>query len=80
MQAVDLGAVAVLSQEPIVQEDDSPAEGPIVLVPDLQQAASQLAIAFYDNPSSKMNVIGVTGDLPPTASPDCQSKFLLTIS
>lgn len=58
---MDNGAAAILSIEDLRQDDNEPAEVPICVVPNLEEAASKLAVAFHDYPSSQMTVVGVTG-------------------
>ena len=41
---------------------------PVVLMPDVPDALSRLAVAFYNAPSEKMTVVGVVGAPPHTAS------------
>ena len=56
-QAIGNGAVAILSN------GRSPKTGgiPILQVQDPRMAMSHISAQFYGNPSSKMNIIGVTG-------------------
>lgn len=58
-QALRQGAAAVMSSEPF--EADEEVQVPVLLVPDCLQAQQHLGAAFYDRPSLKMNVVGVTG-------------------
>ncbi|UOQ85486.1 UDP-N-acetylmuramoyl-L-alanyl-D-glutamate--2,6-diaminopimelate ligase [Gracilibacillus salinarum] len=45
----------------IVAERQLNVSVPVVIVPDTSRALAQLANAFYQHPSKRMNVIGVTG-------------------
>ena len=55
-EAIKAGALAVVVER--VPEDTSL---PFVLVSDTAKAAAQIANAFYQNPSGKLQVVGVTG-------------------
>ncbi|KAK9805281.1 hypothetical protein WJX72_010844 [[Myrmecia] bisecta] len=57
-EAVDAGAVAVIAEKPL---EDLDSAAPVVNVGDSREALHRLAVAFYDNPSRKMTVVGVTG-------------------
>ena len=54
-QAVANGAVAIIA------EKDVDADVPIIKVRSTMRAMAILANAFYDNPTSKMQMIGITG-------------------
>lgn len=56
-EAINKGAVALVVQRPI----DVPDHVPQIKVPDTRKALAQLAAGFYDHPSRKFNLIGVTG-------------------
>ena len=57
-QAVDLGAVAVVHSEPI----NNPIEGiEYVLVDDVMTELHRSSNVFFDNPSSKLKIHGITG-------------------
>jgi UDP-N-acetylmuramoyl-L-alanyl-D-glutamate--2,6-diaminopimelate ligase len=58
-QAINLGAVALLVEE--AQFLTPPPGVTVVHVPDTRAALSQLAAAFYGEPSHALDVIGVTG-------------------
>ena len=58
-EALQRGASAVIAGDVFEAEED--LEVPVVLLPDCLDAQQRLAIAFYDNPSTKMTVVGVTG-------------------
>ena len=51
---------------------------PVVLMPDVPDALSRLAVAFYNAPYEKMTVIGVVGALPHTASREGGVRILLS--
>ncbi|MGO4887878.1 UDP-N-acetylmuramoyl-L-alanyl-D-glutamate--2,6-diaminopimelate ligase [Anaerobacillus sp. MEB173] len=54
-QAVDAGAVAILAAKEVN------ATVPVIVVKDTVRAMAILANRFYDNPTKKMTLIGVTG-------------------
>ncbi|HEY5427344.1 MAG TPA: Mur ligase domain-containing protein, partial [Candidatus Tumulicola sp.] len=54
-QAIANGAVAVVVETP------APQSVTVVAVPDSRRALSQLAAAFYDDPSRALDVVGITG-------------------
>ena len=58
-EALQRGAAALIASEAFEAEED--LEVPVMLLPDCLDAQQRLAIAFYDNPSTKMTVVGVTG-------------------
>ncbi|KTR61553.1 UDP-N-acetylmuramyl peptide synthase [Exiguobacterium indicum] len=55
-QAIKNGAVAILAERSF---PDCPV--PVITVPDTKRLAGQVANRFYDQPSQKMRVYGVTG-------------------
>ena len=55
-EAVANGAVAILAEEPI-----DGVEVPVVLLQDTKHAAGKVADLFYDHPSHKLKVYGITG-------------------
>ena len=57
-QAVENGAVAVLIQE---EQEHYDPNITYIYVPDTGKAASIIVDAFYQSPTSKLNLIGVTG-------------------
>lgn len=56
-QALDRGAVAALTEEPVVD----PRLRCDVVVPDSRAALAQVAAAFYGEPSRRLGLVGVTG-------------------
>lgn len=54
-QAIENGAVAIIA------EKDMAASVPVIVVPDTTRAMAMLAVTFYDDPTSKLPLIGVTG-------------------
>lgn len=54
-EAVDNGATAIIASEPIT------VSVPVVYVKDTMKAMAIIADIFYDSPSKKMKMIGVTG-------------------
>jgi UDP-N-acetylmuramoyl-L-alanyl-D-glutamate--2,6-diaminopimelate ligase len=58
-EALARGAAGVVIEAPAEPSDHS--EGTVIVVPDTKRALSVLAAAFYGEPSSSMDAIGVTG-------------------
>ncbi|MDP4210445.1 MAG: UDP-N-acetylmuramoyl-L-alanyl-D-glutamate--2,6-diaminopimelate ligase [Bacteroidota bacterium] len=56
--AIEKGAVAVVCEEIPV---NAPANITFVVVADASEALGYIASAFYDNPSSKLKLVGITG-------------------
>lgn len=56
-EAIDRGANAIVVQREVLIDH----EIPLIIVKDTRQALAKLAVNFYDNPSSKFDLIGVTG-------------------
>ena len=56
-RAIESGAVAIVAE----REMDADIDVPYVVVPDGRIAMGQAAAAFYDYPTRKMKLIGVTG-------------------
>ena len=54
-QAVANGAVAIIAEKDIV------AEVPVIKVRSTMRAMAVLANAFYDNPTAKLHMVGITG-------------------
>ncbi|WP_239254628.1 UDP-N-acetylmuramoyl-L-alanyl-D-glutamate--2,6-diaminopimelate ligase [Listeria ilorinensis] len=54
-KAEELGASLIIAEKPV------PVTVPTLLVRDSKRAMAQLADAFYDHPSQKLKLIGVTG-------------------
>ncbi|KAL0055346.1 hypothetical protein WJX82_010861 [Trebouxia sp. C0006] len=65
-EALQRGASAVIAGDVFEAEED--LEVPVMLLPDCLDAQQRLAIAFYDNPSTKMTVVGVTGSTGKTTT------------
>jgi UDP-N-acetylmuramoyl-L-alanyl-D-glutamate--2,6-diaminopimelate ligase len=55
-QAIDRGAIAIVSEEPGLTQRVTHIQ-----VPDSRDALARLAAAFYSNPSKQLRMIGVTG-------------------
>jgi len=55
-QAIENGAVAIIAERKLQGIDI-----PVVVVPDTKRAMARLSDAFYDHPTHKMHLIGVTG-------------------
>ncbi len=58
--AIDNGAVAVLAEK-IGFESKQNYSVPVIVVTDLQKQVGHIAAEFYDHPSRKMRIIGITG-------------------
>jgi UDP-N-acetylmuramoyl-L-alanyl-D-glutamate--2,6-diaminopimelate ligase len=56
-QALERGAVAVAAPQPV----DVPAGVGRVVFPHIERSMSELAARFYDHPSRKLSLLGVTG-------------------
>ncbi|WP_332690030.1 UDP-N-acetylmuramoyl-L-alanyl-D-glutamate--2,6-diaminopimelate ligase [Halalkalibacter lacteus] len=54
-QAVNQGAVAIIAERPLS------VSVPVIIVPDTKRAMAKLACHYYDNPTEKLHLIGVTG-------------------
>jgi UDP-N-acetylmuramoyl-L-alanyl-D-glutamate--2,6-diaminopimelate ligase len=57
-KAINLGAVAIIHSDELLTYDDSID---YVQVEDCRRVMSPLSSAYYDNPSEKLKIIGVTG-------------------
>jgi len=60
LDALSKGASAVLCED-CLPEISLPADGSIVVVPDLKRKIGLIAAKFYDYPAKKLTMIGVTG-------------------
>lgn len=58
-QAVGQGAVAVVAEEKAVVETGP--DTPVIRVPDSRKALARLAAKFYDYPSRRIKLVGITG-------------------
>ncbi len=56
-QAIAAGAAAVVAE----REPQEPAQAPWIVVRDARLALARLAAEFFDHPSRKMRVVGITG-------------------
>lgn len=54
-QAEERGAVAIIAERPL------PVSVPVIVVPDTKRAMAKLACHFYQSPTKKLHLIGVTG-------------------
>jgi UDP-N-acetylmuramoyl-L-alanyl-D-glutamate--2,6-diaminopimelate ligase len=54
--AIRRGCGAIVCEKPIAS-----APVPVILVPDARAALADLAVRFYGDPTSRLNVVGVTG-------------------
>ncbi len=60
--AIKNGAIAIIVEPDVDVNDETLPKGmPIISVKNTRKALSQLACEFYDNPSKKLKLIGVTG-------------------
>lgn len=57
-EAIKRGAKAIIVQKNVI---DSSEEATLIKVKDTRQALAKISSEFYDNPSNKFNLIGVTG-------------------
>lgn len=62
--AVERGAVALLAQGPL----QAPAGVPCAVVEELATAAQRIAVAFYDDPSTRLTTIGFVGSAGKTTT------------
>lgn len=69
-QAIDKGAVAILAEKEI------DANVPVVVVKDTKRAMAMLANHFYDHPTKKMTLIGITGTNGKTTTTHLIEKIL----
>lgn len=61
-QAIDNGATAIVIQEGAhINKEDFIGDVTIIMAPDTRIVAAKAACSFYQNPSKKMKVIGITG-------------------
>ncbi|MCT8139027.1 UDP-N-acetylmuramoyl-L-alanyl-D-glutamate--2,6-diaminopimelate ligase [Anaerobacillus sp. CMMVII] len=70
VQAVENGAVAIISQKPLN------VDIPVVLVKDTKRAMAIVANFFYDHPTTKLSLIGVTGTNGKTTTTHLIEKIL----
>ena len=65
-QAIENGAAAFLGPQIADSPDSesSPLSVPVIQLPDPWEALGRLGAAFYNDPSQRMTVVGVTGDVP----------------
>lgn len=55
--AIAKGAEALIVERPV----KVPSHIPVIQVPDSRKALARLAVSFYDHPSTKFSLIGITG-------------------
>lgn len=60
-EALERGAVAVITEGKQGDELNAQENSPIFYVPELQQKVGVIAARFYQHPSRRMRVIGITG-------------------
>jgi UDP-N-acetylmuramoyl-L-alanyl-D-glutamate--2,6-diaminopimelate ligase len=70
MQAIGNGAVALISEKPLS------VDVPVILVKDTKRAMAILANVFYDHPTTKFSLIGVTGTNGKTTTTHLIEKIL----
>ena len=65
LQAIENGAVAYLGPEVEGSEgsENSPLPVPVIQLPNPLEAMGRLGAAFYNEPSQKMTIVGVSGQL-----------------
>lgn len=73
LQAVEKGAAAILAQKPI------DVSVPVVYVKDTKRAMAIVANSFYDHPTTKMSLIGVTGTNGKTTTTHLIDKILTDV-
>jgi UDP-N-acetylmuramoyl-L-alanyl-D-glutamate--2,6-diaminopimelate ligase len=69
-KAVKSGAVAVLAEHPL------PLDVPVIVVKDTNRAMAVIADAFYDHPTKKLQLIGITGTNGKTTTSHLIEKIL----
>lgn len=74
-QAINAGAVAVISERIV----ESTFACPVIVMPEIKQQLSVLAGYFYQQPSKKLTVIGVTGTNGKTSCTQIISQWLTLI-
>lgn len=61
-EAIKKGAIAIVIEDLFVlKKDDIKEDITIIVAPDTRLALAKIACNFYNNPSSKFNLIGITG-------------------
>ena len=61
-QAIENGAAAIMVQEGTkIKKADIPEDLTVIMAPDTRIALSKIAANFYDNPSKKFKLVGITG-------------------
>ena len=61
-QAIENGATAIMIQEGTkIKKSDIPDDLIVIMAPDTRIALSKVAANFYDNPSRKFKLVGITG-------------------
>ncbi|MEN3041247.1 MAG: UDP-N-acetylmuramoyl-L-alanyl-D-glutamate--2,6-diaminopimelate ligase [Bacteroidia bacterium] len=56
-QALEKGAVALLTEKPI----EAPPHVPVIVVPSAREAYAYLTAAWFDFPATKLRIVGITG-------------------
>jgi UDP-N-acetylmuramoyl-L-alanyl-D-glutamate--2,6-diaminopimelate ligase len=69
-KAVKSGAVAVLAEHPL------PLDVPVIVVKDTNRAMAVIADAYYDQPTKKLQLIGITGTNGKTTTSHLIEKIL----
>ncbi|MBW3625118.1 MAG: UDP-N-acetylmuramoyl-L-alanyl-D-glutamate--2,6-diaminopimelate ligase, partial [Armatimonadetes bacterium] len=65
-QAAEAGAVAAVIEEG--RKVDAPEGFPLIAVPDTREALAELSVRFWEHPSTKLDLYGVTGTNGKTTS------------
>ena len=60
-EAIQRGAVAVVAERPSHLQEPSTDSTPYIVVRDSRKALAELAAAFYDYPTKRLFVVGITG-------------------
>ena len=61
-EAIKKGAIAIVIEDiSVLKKDDIKDDITIIVAPDTRLALAKIACNFYNNPSSKFNLIGITG-------------------
>lgn len=75
--AIDRGAIAVIVQKEIILDEKMKVT--VLKVDSSKQVLSQISSVFYDHPSQKMNVVGITGTNGKTSISYLISEMLMGI-
>ena len=78
LQAIENGAAAFLGPETdrASSSESSSLSIPVIQLPDPWEALGRLGAAFYNEPSQKMTVVGITGQPLPAGCPPLKTLHL----